>query len=225
MIVLRNLTKEFGKESNKVVALDNVSCELPQGKFISIVGKSGCGKSTLLNLIGGLEKPTNGSVIIDGVDLYAKKESELAYYRNKTIGYVFQDFYLEPELSVLDNVSVPLIIAGKKAQEISRVAQEKISALGLDSKIHEPTKNLSGGQKQRVAIARALVADASIILADEPTGNLDSDNSAEVVAILRRLADEGKTVIMVTHNAEEARQADITVEMKDGKIVEIKQLK
>lgn len=225
MIVLINLTKEFGKESNKVVALDNVSCELPQGKFISIVGKSGCGKSTLLNLIGGLEKPTNGSVIIDGVDLYAKKESELAYYRNKTIGYVFQDFYLEPELSVLDNVSVPLIIAGKKAQEISRVAQEKISALGLDSKIHEPTKNLSGGQKQRVAIARALVADASIILADEPTGNLDSDNSAEVVAILRRLADEGKTVIMVTHNAEEARQADITVEMKDGKIVEIKQLK
>lgn len=225
MIVLINLTKEFGKESNKVVALDNVSCELPQGKFISIVGKSGCGKSTLLNLIGGLEKPTNGSVIIDGVYLYAKKESELAYYRNKTIGYVFQDFYLEPELSVLDNVSVPLIIAGKKAQEISRVAQEKISALGLDSKIHEPTKNLSGGQKQRVAIARALVADASIILADEPTGNLDSDNSAEVVAILRRLADEGKTVIMVTHNAEEARQADITVEMKDGKIVEIKQLK
>lgn len=225
MIVLINLTKEFGKESNKVVALDNVSCELPQGKFISIVGKSGCGKSTLLNLIGGLEKPTSGSVIIDGVDLYAKKESELAYYRNKTIGYVFQDFYLEPELSVLDNVSVPLIIAGKKAQEISRVAQEKISALGLDSKIHEPTKNLSGGQKQRVAIARALVADASIILADEPTGNLDSDNSAEVVAILRRLADEGKTVIMVTHNAEEARQADITVEMKDGKIVEIKQLK
>ncbi len=225
MIVLINLTKEFGKESNKVVALDNVSCELPQGKFISIVGKSGCGKSTLLNLIGGLEKPTSGSVIIDGVDLYAKKESELAYYRNKTIGYVFQDFYLEPELSVLDNVSVPLIIAGKKAQEISRVAQEKISALGLDSKIHELTKNLSGGQKQRVAIARALVADASIILADEPTGNLDSDNSAEVVAILRRLADDGKTVIMVTHNAEEAGAADVKVEMKDGKIVEIMQLK
>lgn len=216
------MTKEFGKESNKVVALDNVSCELPQGKFISIVGKSGCGKSTLLNLIGGLEKPTSGSVIIDGVDLYAKKESELAYYRNKTIGYVFQDFYLEPELSVIDNVSVPLIIAGKKAQEISRLAQERISALGLESKTNEPTKNLSGGQKQRVAIARALVADASIILADEPTGNLDSDNSSEVVAILRRLADEGKTVIMVTHNLEEARQADITVEMKDGKIVEIK---
>ncbi len=222
MIVLKDLTKEFGKESNKVVALDNVSCELPQGKFISIVGKSGCGKSTLLNLIGGLEKPTSGSVIIDGVDLYAKKESELAYYRNKTIGYVFQDFYLEPELSVIDNVSVPLIIAGKKAQEISRLAQERISALGLESKTNEPTKNLSGGQKQRVAIARALVADASIILADEPTGNLDSDNSSEVVAILRRLADEGKTVIMVTHNLEEARQADITVEMKDGKIVEIK---
>lgn len=222
MIILKDLTKEFGKESNKVVALDNVSCELPQGKFISIVGKSGCGKSTLLNLIGGLEKPTSGSVIIDGVDLYAKKESELAYYRNKTIGYVFQDFYLEPELSVIDNVSVPLIIAGKKAQEISRLAQERISALGLESKTNEPTKNLSGGQKQRVAIARALVADASIILADEPTGNLDSDNSSEVVAILRRLADEGKTVIMVTHNLEEARQADITVEMKDGKIVEIK---
>ncbi|MGN0760971.1 MAG: ABC transporter ATP-binding protein [Christensenellales bacterium] len=222
MIVLKDLTKEFGKESNKVVALDNVSCELPQGRFISIVGKSGCGKSTLLNLIGGLEKPTSGSVIIDGVDLYAKKESELAYYRNKTIGYVFQDFYLEPELSVIDNVSVPLIIAGKKAQEISRLAQERISALGLESKTNEPTKNLSGGQKQRVAIARALVADASIILADEPTGNLDSDNSSEVVAILRRLADEGKTVIMVTHNLEEARQADITVEMKDGKIVEIK---
>ncbi len=222
MIVLKDLTKEFGKESNKVVALDNVSCELPQGKFISIVGKSGCGKSTLLNLIGGLEKPTSGSVIIDGVDLYAKKESELAYYRNKTIGYVFQDFYLEPELSVIDNVSVPLIIAGKKAQEISRLAQDRISALGLESKTNEPTKNLSGGQKQRVAIARALVADASIILADEPTGNLDSDNSSEVVAILRRLADEGKTVIMVTHNLEEARQADITVEMKDGKIVEIK---
>ena len=222
MIILKDLTKEFGKESNKVVALDNVSCELPQGKFISIVGKSGCGKSTLLNLIGGLEKPTSGSVIIDGVDLYAKKESELAYYRNKTIGYVFQDFYLEPELSVIDNVSVPLIIAGKKAQEISRLAQERISALGLESKTNEPTKNLSGGQKQRVAIARALVAYASIILADEPTGNLDSDNSSEVVAILRRLADEGKTVIMVTHNLEEARQADITVEMKDGKIVEIK---
>ncbi|MGN0789700.1 MAG: ABC transporter ATP-binding protein, partial [Christensenellales bacterium] len=202
MIVLKDLTKEFGKESNKVVALDNVSCELPQGRFISIVGKSGCGKSTLLNLIGGLEKPTSGSVIIDGVDLYAKKESELAYYRNKTIGYVFQDFYLEPELSVIDNVSVPLIIAGKKAQEISRLAQERISALGLESKTNEPTKNLSGGQKQRVAIARALVADASIILADEPTGNLDSDNSSEVVAILRRLADEGKTVIMVTHNLE-----------------------
>ncbi|MGN0788309.1 MAG: ABC transporter ATP-binding protein, partial [Christensenellales bacterium] len=202
MITLKNLTKEFGKEGSKVVALDNVSCELPQGKFISVVGKSGCGKSTLLNLIGGLEKPTSGSVIIDGVDLYAQKENGLADYRNKAIGYVFQDFYLEPELSVLDNVSVPLIIAGKKSQEISRIAQEKISALGLESKTHEPTKNLSGGQKQRVAIARALAVDAGIILADEPTGNLDSDNSREVISILRRLADEGKTVIMVTHNLE-----------------------
>lgn len=219
MIKIENLSKVYGEGESKVIALDNISFEQKeQEKFIAIIGKSGSGKSTLLNIIGALEKATSGDVQIDSVNILALNEKERAVFRSKKIGYIFQAFYLESEFSVLENVELPLLIAGvnKKDREIK--AKEYITKLGLESKIYEKVKNLSGGQKQRVAIARALVKEPSVLLADEPTGNLDSTNGQEVMQILKKIAESGRTVLLVTHNIKDAQIADKIIELQDGKI-------
>lgn len=219
MIKIKNLSKVFGQGESQIIALHQIDCEIEEGKFVALIGKSGSGKSTLLNIIGALEKPSEGDVEIDGVNLFSMTSNELADYRNKKLGYVFQSFYLEPEFSVLENVAMPLLIAGVNKKTREDKAKEYIEKLGLNTKTNEKVKNLSGGQKQRVAIARALVNDPSIILADEPTGNLDTANGQDVIKILREIADNKKTVIVVTHNMQDAKIADETIELQDGKIV------
>ena len=189
MIQLQNVDKIYGKGDGAVHALKNVNVTIEDGKFTAILGKSGSGKSTLMNIIGALDSPTNGSVIANGKVLNELSPNELAEYRNKTTGFVFQSFYLEPTFSVLDNVAMPLIIAGKPRKEREEQARKILTQLGLEDKIQKKANELSGGQKQRVSIARALVHNPEIVLADEPTGNLDSQNGAEVMALLREICE------------------------------------
>lgn len=221
MIKLTNLNKIYGKGESSVRALKNVNLELPTGKFIAIVGKSGSGKSTLMNIIGALDSCTSGEVEIDGEILNEKTANQLADYRNKKIGYIFQSFYLEPTFTVLENVAMPMTIAGVNRKEREEKAKHAISTLGLSDKTNKKASELSGGQKQRVSIARALVFDPDIILADEPTGNLDSQNGQEVIALLQKICDSGKTVLLVTHNIDDALKTDMMVEIKDGMIANI----
>lgn len=216
MIVLKNVSKTYGKGEEKVEALKNVNLVIEDGKFTAIIGKSGSGKTTLMNLIGGLDNPTEGQITIDDKDITSLNSKELAKYRNQTTGFVFQSFYLEPSFTVLENVCMPLTIAGIGKKEREERAKDMLISLGLEDKIDKKTNDLSGGQKQRACIARALVSNPKIILADEPTGNLDSENGSEVIRLLRRIADEGKSVILVTHNPEDAKKTDNIVEIKDG---------
>lgn len=219
MISIKNVTKKYGRGATSVLALDDVSLNIENGKLIVILGQSGSGKSTLLNMIGCIDSVSSGTIIIDGVDVTKMSRDKLADYRNKNIGFVFQAFYLELAYSVLDNVCLPLTIAGEKKSVKEQKAKELLEKLKIIDKIHTKASSLSGGQKQKVALARALINDPKIILADEPTGNLDSANGAEVVEILRKICDAGKTVIMVTHNEEHAKVADQVVRLKDGKII------
>ena len=219
MISVKNVTKKFGRGSNSILALDDVSFNVEDGEFFVILGQSGSGKSTILNLIGCIESVTNGTIIVDDVDVTKMTNKQLCAYRNKNIGYVFQSFYLEPAYSVVDNIVLPLTIAGEKRQIKDAKSKELLEKLNIADKAHAKTSTLSGGQKQRVAIARALVNDPKIILADEPTGNLDSANGAEVIQILQDICKSGKTVIMVTHNEEHANLADHIIRLKDGKII------
>lgn len=224
MIKLVNVNKIYGSGDSAVHALKNVNLELPSGKFISIVGKSGSGKSTLMNIIGALDTISNkkdGSVVIDDYELTKLNRKELADYRNKKIGYIFQSFYLEPTFTVLENVAMPLTIAGMNKKKREEKAMEAIKKLNLQDKAKKKASELSGGQKQRVSIARALVANPDVILADEPTGNLDSQNGQEVIALLQEICDGGKTVVLVTHNIDDARKTDIMVEIKDGEIFSV----
>lgn len=218
MIELKNVTKIYGKGEAAVRALHNVSLTIEDGKFTAIIGKSGSGKSTLMNIIGGLDSPTEGAVFADGIEITKLKHNELADYRNKTTGFIFQSFYLEPTFTVLDNVAMPLTIRGERRKEREDRAIKIIKQLGLEDKINKKANELSGGQKQRVSIARALVHDPKLVLADEPTGNLDSVNGAEVIKILRSICDSGKSVVLVTHNMEDAKNADIVYVVKDGQI-------
>ncbi len=221
MIELKNVSKIFGSGESEVRALDDVSLTIDNGTFIAIVGKSGSGKSTMMNLIGALDKPTQGEITADGNNLTNMKDDELAEYRNKHIGYIFQSFYLEPTFTVLENVAMPLTIAGMKKSEREELARKAIAQLGLEEKTDKKANELSGGQKQRVSIARAIVHDPEVILADEPTGNLDSQNGVEVIRLLQGIADSGKTVVLVTHNIDDARKTDKMVVLKDGKIQQI----
>lgn len=224
MISIKNVTKKYGRGANSVLALDDVSLNIENGKLIVILGQSGSGKSTLLNLIGCIDSVTSGTIIIDDVDVTKMSHDKLAEFRNKNIGYVFQSFYLEPAYSVLDNVCLPLTIAGAKKSVKEQKAKELLEKLKIADKIHAKTLTLSGGQKQRVALARALINDPKIILADEPTGNLDSVHGKEVIDILRKICDSGKTVIMVTHNEDHVAIADYVIRLKDGKILEQEKL-
>lgn len=217
MISIKDLTKKY-IVGDDFYALHGVNLEIADGEFVAITGKSGSGKSTLLNMIGTLDAPTSGSITVDGADLSALSAKDVAAYRNKTVGFVFQSFYLEPNYTVYDNVGLPLILAGKVRDNTEKV-NAALDLVGLKGKAMEKARNLSGGEQQRVAIARAIVNDPDYILADEPCGNLDSANSDNVMQILSALHAQGKTVVMVTHDAEDAAQASRTVTMSDGKIV------
>lgn len=221
MIRFENVVKVYGDKDSSLIALNNISLNIPKGKFVSIIGKSGSGKTTLLNLIGGLDKATSGKIYVGENNLADFSNDQLSEYRNKNIGFVFQSFYLESSFTVLENVEIPLVIAGVDKKTRREKAVELITRLDLMDKLNKKASTLSGGQKQRVSIARALINSPDIILADEPTGNLDSKNGAEVMKILHQINLEGKTVILITHNLEDAMKADYIIEIHDGQISNI----
>jgi len=220
IVEMTKLTKTFGKGSSTIKALDGVDLKIKTGDFIAIIGPSGSGKSTLMNMIGCLDKPTSGSIRIMGKDLNVLNDKQTTKLRNRTIGFVFQSFFLLPKTTALDNVATPLYYRGTPAKEARKKAMEILGKLDLlDRYSHLPTE-LSGGQQQRVAIARALVTDPNLILADEPTGALDSKNGQQVLDLLTKLNNEGKTIVLITHDKEIANRAKKIIRIKDGKITE-----
>lgn len=221
MIKLQNVSKVYGEGESAVHALKNITLDIPDSKLVSIIGKSGSGKSTLINLIGALDTPTEGEISNDDFSLTRLTNDELAEYRNKNIGFIFQSFYLEPYFTVMENVEMPLLIAGVDKKVRREKAQVLIDKFGLSDKTDKKANQLSGGQKQRTSIARALIHEPKLILADEPTGSLDIKNGEEVIAALREISAEGRTVILVTHNIEDAKKADYIIELADGEIVRI----
>ena len=220
MEILRveNLTKIYGKDDNKVVALDNVSFSVEKGEFVAIVGASGSGKSTLLHLIGGVDRPTSGKVYIDGKDIYSFNNDALAIFRRRQVGLIYQFYNLIPILNVEENITLPLSLDNREVNE--EKLKELLKLLGLENrKTHLPNE-LSGGQQQRTSIGRALITNPTIILADEPTGNLDSKASDEIVELLKRSnRDYKQTIIMITHDMEIAKHANRIIKIEDGKIV------
>ena len=214
----KNLTKYYGTEPLLVKAIDGISFEIGQGSFTAIVGTSGSGKSTLLHMLGGLDVPTSGSVCVDGQELSGMGKNELAIFRRRKIGFVFQNYNLMPNLTAYENIVLPVELDGRRVDKeyFERIA----GTLGLEDKIGRRPNQLSGGQQQRVAIARALVAKPAIILADEPTGNLDGHTSREVIGLLKTTSEKfHQTIVMITHNEEIAQSADRTIRVEDGKIV------
>ncbi len=212
-----NLTKHYGKEETLVKALDGVSLRVEQGSFVSVVGTSGSGKSTLLHMLGGLDRPTSGTVKVDNRDISQLKDEELTIFRRRKIGFVFQSYNLIPVLNVYENIILPVELDGKQPDK--KYVEEIIEILGLASKKFSLPSQLSGGQQQRVAIARALAAKPAILLADEPTGNLDSVTSQDVLSLLKVSSDRFKqTVVMITHNEEIAQLADRIIRIEDGRI-------
>ena len=219
ILKVENLTKIYGKGENKVVALDNVSFSVEKGEFVAIVGASGSGKSTLLHLIGGVDKPTSGKVLIGNTDIYKLNDDALAIFRRRQIGLIYQFYNLIPILNVEENITLPLDLDNRKVNKDELNSLIKI--LGLENRKKHLPNQLSGGQQQRVSIGRALITHPSLVLADEPTGNLDSKASNEIVTLLRKSNKELKqTIIMITHNMEIAKEADRIVKIEDGKIVE-----
>lgn len=216
MIQLTQVNKIYGSGDGAVQALKDVNVTIEDGKFTAILGKSGSGKSTLMNIIGALDSPSSGVVSANGKVLNDLNHNQLAEYRNKTTGFIFQSFYLEPTFTVLDNVAMPLTIMGMKKAEREEKAMKVLESLDLSEKAHKKANELSGGQKQRVSIARALVHNPEIVLADEPTGNLDSVNGAEVMKLLKEICKSGKSVVLVTHNMEDAKNADNIIHIVDG---------
>lgn len=212
-----NLSKYYGKGANLVKALDGIKMEVNNGEFIAIVGTSGSGKSTLLHMLGGLDKATAGEVIIDGNNIFSMKDDELTVFRRRKIGFVFQNYNLVPILNVYENIVLPIELDGNKIDK--SFVDHIVKTLGLSQKLDNLPGQLSGGQQQRVAIARALVTKPSIILADEPTGNLDSITSQEVIGLLKVTSQQfNQTILMITHNEEIAQLADRTIRIEDGKI-------
>jgi len=215
----KNLKKYYGTEPNITKALDGVTLTVEQGEFVAIVGTSGSGKSTLLNMMGGLDVPTSGNVKVKGKDLSGLNDEQLTIFRRRNIGFIFQNYNLVPILNVYENIVLPIELDGDTADQ--RFMDNVVNMLGLDDKLKNMPNHLSGGQQQRVAIARALITKPAIILADEPTGNLDSKTSADVLGLIKRTSTEfNQTVVMITHNNDIARLADRIVRIEDGRIVE-----
>ncbi len=221
LITLKNINKVYRTDEIETQALENVNIQVRKGEFISIMGPSGCGKSTLLNIIGLLDAPTGGEIAINGIDVLGMKDKELSAFRNRNLGFVFQSFHLIGSLNVLDNVEVPLLYRNIPAKERTALAKEILEKVGLSHRMYHFPSQLSGGQCQRVAIARAVVGNPEILLADEPTGNLDSKMGAEVMELLHKLnKEEGRTIVMVTHNEAQAKQTDRIIRFFDGRQVE-----
>lgn len=219
LITCENLTKIYNPGPNEIRALDNVSFQINEGEFLAIIGSSGSGKSTLMNMLGGLDKPTTGTVRVSGAALSDMNTKQLAAFRNETIGFVFQQFQLLPKKNALQNVALPLLYRRPKEADMNDRAVESLQRVGLGDRMkHKPTE-LSGGQQQRVAIARALVGQPKLLLADEPTGALDSVTSQEVMELLHQLNTQGLTVILITHDHEVANAAERIITFKDGKIL------
>ena len=218
LIELKNIYKIYHMGDEEVRASDGVSLSIDRGEFVAIVGKSGSGKSTLMNIIGALDVPTEGEYILGGEDVSEMSDDQLAQIRNKMIGFIFQQYNLLPKLNLLENVELPLLYAGVSVQERKERALKSLAKVGLEEKWKNLPNQLSGGQQQRVSIARALAGDPSLILADEPTGALDSRTSREVLNFLRQLNEEGNTIVMITHDNSIALEAKRVVRIKDGKI-------
>lgn len=221
MIKLTGINKIYRTNEIETLALENVNLDVVKGEFVSIMGPSGCGKSTLLNIMGLLDAPSSGKIEINGTSVESMKDKELAAFRNKTLGFVFQSFHLINSLNVIDNVELPLLYRKMAAKERTRLAKEVLDRVGLSHRMRHMPTQLSGGQCQRVAIARAIVGNPEIILADEPTGNLDSKMGAEVMELLHKLnKEDGRTIVMVTHNEEQAKQTSRTFRFFDGRQVQ-----
>ena len=220
MIKLTGINKIYRTNEIETLALENVNLDVEKGEFVSIMGPSGCGKSTLLNIMGLLDAPSSGKIEINGTSVENMKDKELAAFRNKTLGFVFQSFHLINSLNVIDNVELPLLYRKMPAKERTRLAKAVLERVGLSHRMRHMPTQLSGGQCQRVAIARAIVGNPEIILADEPTGNLDSKMGAEVMELLHKLnKEDGRTIVMVTHNEEQAKQTSRTIRFFDGRQV------
>ena len=221
MIKLTGINKIYRTNEIETLALENVNLDVAKGEFVSIMGPSGCGKSTLLNIMGLLDAPSSGKIEINGTSVESMKDKELAAFRNKTLGFVIQSFHLLNSLNVIDNVELPLLYRKMAAKERTRLAKEVLDRVGLSHRMRHMPTQLSGGQCQRVAIARAIVGNPEIILADEPTGNLDSKMGAEVMELLHKLnKEDGRTIVMVTHNEEQAKQTSRTIRFFDGRQVQ-----
>lgn len=219
LIEMKNEYKIYIMGTEQVYANDNINLKIYRGEFVAIVGKSGSGKSTLMNIIGALDKPTSGKYLLNGKDTSQMTDDELADIRNKTIGFIFQQYNLLPKLTLIENVELPLLYAGVKLVERKRRALESLGKVGLKEKYNQFPNQLSGGQQQRVSIARALAGNPSLLLADEPTGALDSKTSRDVLNFLKQLHKEGNTIVMITHDNAIAMEAERVVRIHDGKIV------
>lgn len=219
LIEIRDIYKIYNPGENEVRALDGIDLTVEHGEFLAIVGQSGSGKSTLMNMLGLLDIPTSGTYTLDGVDTANMTDDELSEIRNKEIGFIFQGFNLIPSLTAVENVELPLVYRGMKKEERNKLALEALERVGLSHRLDHLPKQMSGGQQQRVAIARAVAARPPIILADEPTGNLDSHSGVEVMKILHELHEEGRTVILITHDNDIANEATRIIRIQDGQII------
>jgi len=219
IIQLKNVDRDFVMGDTKIHAIDAVSLQIKRGDFIALVGPSGSGKSTMMNLVGALDLATGGDIFLDGINIEHLEESELAQIRGKKIGFIFQTFNLVPTLTALENVTLPMIFQNIEKEERIVRATELLTRLKMDHRLKHLPNELSGGERQRVAIARALANDPEVILADEPTGNLDTKTGEEVIKVFEELNKEGKTIILVTHDTNMAKHADKIYKLKDGKIV------
>lgn len=218
LILLNNITKVYKMGKQELKVLEDVSLEIKKGEFVAVLGPSGSGKSTLMNILGCIDIPTSGEYILDGKNIKAQSEDELASIRNKNIGFIFQKFNLLTKYSAVHNTEIPLILRGIKRKEAHGKALELLNLVGLSDRVHHKPTELSGGQQQRVAIARALVGDPELLLADEPTGNLDSKSGQEILELFLRLNEAGNTVVLITHDQKVAQKAKRIIRVEDGRI-------
>lgn len=219
LVRVEQMSKIYNPGENEVRALDRVSITIQRGEYVAIIGQSGSGKSTLMNMLGCLDVPTEGSYYLNGQNVSHLEDDELSDIRNKEIGFIFQGFNLITNLTALENVELPLIYRGIGKKERRKLALDSLKQVGLEKRIDHKPAEMSGGQQQRVAIARAIAARPPVILADEPTGNLDSNSSSEIIQILRNMHREGRSIILITHDNDIAEQADRVIRIKDGKII------